>query len=124
MNLNGDELAKRLQRLGDRLPSDIVGAELLIVGAAAGILTGEFRNQRTTIDCNVIRYSPPGAQAAIETIARALASENNWAPEWFNSQAMELDILPPGWRSRRRLVLQYGPLSVFLAAIEGEAAHG
>lgn len=112
LRLTRKEIYDRLVLLGARLRPELE-MELLIVGGAAGMLMNDFGPRRTTIDCDVIRYIPPQIQEEIEQAAKALAAENGWASDWFNSKVMALDVLPAGWRSRRRLVGKFGPITIF-----------
>ena len=57
--LDADELVRVLRDLGDRLdwPTEV---EIVLVGGAAGILTGELR-RRLTSDCDISLHVPKEA---------------------------------------------------------------
>lgn len=112
MAMAGNEIESNLHRLGELLPGDRE-VELLLIGGAAGMLTGELVPNRTTGDCDVIRYDPPDAEGAVLETARSIARARGLPENWLNSQAKELDIRPDGWRSRRVLVGSYGRLKVY-----------
>src|SRR5665213_3681553 len=73
--------------------------EILIVGGAAGMITGVLPASRTTIDCDVILYDPISAWTTIERIAEQVGRELGLASNWLNSDAqLRLDCLPDGWK--------------------------
>lgn len=91
--------------------------EMLVVGGAAGMLTGVFSRARTTTDCDVMIYSPQSAMVAVEAAAASIASEFGIAPNWLNSNVqMRSDALPDGWRRRRILIGAFGKLQVWAAS--------
>jgi hypothetical protein len=47
--------------------------EILLVGGAAGMVTGVLPPERTTVDCDVILYSPEQAWIAVEAAADEVA---------------------------------------------------
>ncbi len=88
--------------------------EILIVGGAAGLLTGVLSPSRTTTDCDVMAYSPPNAATAVELAAEAVAEEIGLAPHWLNSDVqIRGDSLPVGWERRRVWVGEFGRLRVW-----------
>lgn len=68
--MNTSTVERALTRLGEslRYHREI---EVLLVGGAAGMLTGVFPASRTTIDCDVMVYVPREAMIAVETAAEA-----------------------------------------------------
>lgn len=105
-----------LRRLGERLVyhCDI---EILLVGGAAGMVTGVFAPNRVTTDCDVVVYIPPDAMSAVELAAGEVAEEMSLASTWLNSEAqIRLDALPDGWETRKILVGTYGRLRVSAAS--------
>ncbi len=84
-----------------------------MIGAAAGLLSGLLPANRITIDCDVVCYTPCESRPSLEAIAAELAKARGWAPDWLNSRVMELDVLPAGWQSRRRLIGEFGHLTVY-----------
>ena len=112
MQLGQEEIQRALFRLGELLTwPDTV--EILLIGGAAGMVTGELPPNRTTLDCDVIHCAPPEAMRPVEDAAREAAREMGLPESWLSSQAQQLDILPDGWRNRRELVGEFGSLRVF-----------
>ena len=109
--MESGDILSHLARLGDILQfSEPV--EIVLIGGAAGILTGQFSAGRVTRDCDVIRYVPNDAQEAVLVAARQVARENGLPEDWLNSKAMTLDILPDGWHVRKVPVGTFGQLHV------------
>lgn len=91
--------------------------EILIVGGAAGMLTGVFARGRTTTDCDVMVYAPENAFGAIEACAEAVGAAMELAPGWFNSNVqLRRDSLADGWMRRRIFVCEGPWLRVFAAS--------
>jgi hypothetical protein len=91
--------------------------DILLVGGAAGMLTGVLARGRTTTDCDVMVALPPEAMAAIERAAERVAAELGLAPRWLNSDVqIRRDVLPSGWATRKQLISQHGRLRVFAAS--------
>src|SRR5687767_4616502 len=88
--------------------------EILMVGGAAGMLTGLLPPDRVTVDCDIINYSPEAAWARVELTADEIGREMSLPEDWFNSNiAIRTDLIPDGWESRKQLVLAGEWLSVF-----------
>lgn len=88
--------------------------EILLVGGAAGMVTGVLPAGRTTTDCDVMVYLPEEALAAVETAAGQVAAEMGLASHWLNSDVqLRRDALPDGWHSRRIFVGMYGQVGVY-----------
>jgi len=88
--------------------------EILIVGGAAGMLTGLLGPGRTTSDCDVIDYNPAASWTDVEMLAERLGKELGLPDRWFNSNVqMRMDCLPDGWKSRRQHVFRGNRLSVY-----------
>jgi len=106
---------KALRRMGELLDRE-TPVELLLVGGAAGILTGALPVDRYTIDCDVMDYAPPEALGAVELAAGKVAAEMSLRHDWLNSDVqIRRDTLPDGWRERRVLVGKFGRLHVYAA---------
>lgn len=106
--LQSDLLRSALHATADALDyhSEI---ELLLVGGAAGMLTGLLSPARTTHDCDVMVYAPPQAWHAVETAARLAARKLHLGSSWLNSDAQLLHRrLPVAWKSRRITVGRFG----------------
>lgn len=89
--------------------------EILIVGGAAGLLTGQLPAARTTFDCDVMVFVPAQAWHAVEQAGRRVAKQLGLAPTWLNGEANEMFRyrLPDGWEARRRVVGRFGRLNAF-----------
>jgi hypothetical protein len=114
MNTTVIELA--LQRLGETFiyHADV---ELLLVGGAAGMVTGVLPPSRTTTDCDVMVCAPARAMEAVERAAEVVAAEMGLSERWLNSDVqIRLDALPDGWESRRVLAGSWGRLRVWAAS--------
>lgn len=102
-----------LEKLGERF-SYHTDVELLLVGGAAGMLTGLLPSARTTADCVVMAYLPEDAMAAVEMAAEQVSKELGLAPTWLNSNVqIRRDALPHGWLTRRLWIGTWGQLRVF-----------
>lgn len=77
------------------------------------MVTGLLPSQRVTQDCDVIQVQPEEALDALLNAARTVALDKGLPEEWFNAQAMQLNVLPDGWHSRRIFVGRYGQLSIY-----------
>lgn len=114
--MNTSAIEKGLARLGEvlRYHREV---EMLLVGGAAGMVTGVLPASRTTIDCDVMVYAPPDAMADVELAAAEVARELLLPPKWLNSDVqLRLDALPVGWMSRRIAVGVFGRLRVWAAS--------
>jgi hypothetical protein len=88
--------------------------ELLLVGGAAGMLTGLLPPARTTTDCDVIASVPEDAMGAVELAAAQVAGELGLSETWLNSEVqLRRDALPDGWQTRRIVIGAWGQLRVF-----------
>jgi hypothetical protein len=111
MLMEQNDILVLLGELGERL-GECKSVEIVLVGGAAGMLTGQLQKTRVTTDCDVIRYLPEEAQQSVLTAACELAKEKGLPENWLNSQVMTLDVLPEGWHGRRVEVGAYGSLHV------------
>lgn len=115
-SMHTSAVERALCRLGEVLDyhSDV---EILLVGGAAGMVTGVLSETRVTTDCDVMVCIPPEALPAVESAARPVANEMELAPDWLNSDVqMRIDSLPDGWQQRKILVGAYGRLRVSAAS--------
>lgn len=104
---------RALEKLGERL-SYHTDVELLLVGGAAGMLTGLLPPTRTTTDCDVMVYVPEDARSAVELAAEHVAGELGLAAAWLNSNVqLRRDALPDDWQRRRVWIGQWGRLRVY-----------
>ncbi|MDP6544403.1 MAG: hypothetical protein QGH60_10455 [Phycisphaerae bacterium] len=109
--MTNSEILDNLECLGGHLPASNP-VEILLIGGAAGMLTGEFTAARTTTDCDVINAVPKESQQAILVAAAQTATQRELPETWLNFQAMQLDVLPDGWNARKVHIATFGPLSV------------
>ena len=87
--------------------------EILLVGGVAAMLTGQLPAERVTQDCDIMNFTPEHAGKAIFDAANKVAQAKGLPQDWLNSQAMQLNVLPDGWRSRRKHICKYGQLSIY-----------
>lgn len=115
-SMNTSTVERALRRLGEVLEyhRDI---EILLVGGAAGMVTGVLAPNRVTTDCDVMVYIPPEAMSAVELAAGEVADEMSLSPRWLNSDVqLRLDSLPDGWEQRKITVGTFGRLRVSAAS--------
>ncbi len=111
--MNTAAVEQALEKLGERF-SYHTEVELLLVGGAAGMLTGLLPPARTTTDCDVMAYVPEDAMGAVEHAAEKVARELGLATNWLNSSVqLRRDALPDDWRSRRVWIGTWGRLNVY-----------
>lgn len=114
--MNTSTVERALRRLGEVLEyhRDV---EILLVGGAAGMITGVLAPDRVTTDCDVMVSIPPEAIAVIELAADRVAEGMSLSPTWLNSDVqIRLDALPDGWEQRKTPVASYGRLKVTAAS--------
>ena len=112
MDMDTPDILRAINRTGELLQWN-GPVEVLLIGGAAGMMTGLLSFGRMTHDCDLIRCEPEEAMQAIETAARIVAAEMGLPDDWFNAQSRQLDILPDGWRNRQKLVGKFGLLHVY-----------
>jgi len=114
--MNTSTVEQALRRLGELLEYH-TEIELLLVGGAAGMITGLFDRGHVTFDCDVMDYAPKEAMGAVEQAAELVANELGLAPDWLNSHVqLRTDALPNGWRTRQVLVGVFGKLRISAAS--------
>jgi hypothetical protein len=114
--LNASDLDRAIELLCARFEWH-ANVEILVVGGAAGMMTGLLHRERTTGDCDVINYIPAEAWHRVELIADQVGIELELPVGWFNSHVqIRSDSLPGGWADRRVLVYQGPRLSVYAAS--------
>lgn len=110
--MNTSTVASALRRLGAVL-GDGTEIEILLVGGAAGMITGLLPPTRVTTDCDVMAYLPPDTMATVELAAAQVADELGLATNWLNSDVqIRVDALPDGWEKRKIAAGMYGRLRV------------
>ena len=94
-----------------RLSRDV---EILIVGGAAGMLTGELPATWTTADVDVIRCHLPQDRDAVLDAAAQAGRILRMPPSWLSEDvALYAWALPKDWERRRIRVGQFGRLRVY-----------
>jgi len=112
MHITKPVILQYLEEVAELLKHE-TSVEIVLLGGAAGMLTGLFEPARTTTDCDVINYIPADSQQAVLEAARKIAQKYDLPLNWLNSKAMELDILPDGWQSRKVHIATFGQLSIW-----------
>jgi hypothetical protein len=112
MRMHHDDILKNLRELGRRVNVD-GSVELLLVGGAAGLLLGELPAGRVTQDCDVIRCEPAEACNALRAAAAEVAALRGLPERWLSFDVMQLDVLPDGWKARRKHIDDFGCVGVY-----------
>ena len=115
MEFGSEEILKALKETALRIEWD-GDIEILLVGGVAAMLTGQLPAERVTQDCDIMNYSPNEAQQVVIDAAVKVAEINGLPKDWLNSQAMQLDVLPNGWPSRRIHICKYSKMSIYAAS--------
>jgi len=106
-------LRTALARVGALLTGDN-DIEILVVGGAAGLLTGVLPPSRTTMDCDVMVYLPANAWHAVEEASHRVGRELGLSTSWLNGVAqLRIDSLPERWQERRVHVGDFDSLRVY-----------
>ncbi len=103
--------------LGDRIGKG-KPVSILVVGGAAGLLTGELHDRLTTEDVDVIAYLPPGSDSEIDDDSiRAVGKAMRFSASWFEDSQVRLKAvyLPADWRQRAVPIGEFGRLTVLAA---------
>lgn len=114
MELHSQKILDILEETARHLQWE-VPVEILLIGGASGMLTNQLSPQRVTLDCDVMNYAPREAQKAVLEAAGQVADQQGLPKNWFNSKAMQMNILPDGWQSRKVLIAEYKNLIVYAA---------
>lgn len=115
MKLKSNEILDALQATSNNMKWDGKPVEILLIGGAGAMLSGQLRPERVTQDCDVIDYRPEDAQQTVLEAASRVAISKGLPEKWLNSKAMDMDILPAGWRSRRILIKKFEKLWIYAA---------
>jgi hypothetical protein len=114
MRLQTSDILKILKATADNLHWDGENIEILLIGGAAGMLTGQLSAHRVTQDCDVMNFRPQEAQNAVLDAAEQTAKTEGLPEQWLSTQAMDtLVILPNGWHARRIHIETFGKLSIY-----------
>ena len=110
--LSSYQIRAALAHLGSLLPGTHM-IEMIIIGGAAGVLSGALPMSRTTVDCDVILISPPESFDLCQFYAEEVAQHFQIAPQWLDVSATTLThLMLPDWRDRLVSVGSFGPLQV------------
>jgi hypothetical protein len=110
--LDDISIRRGLSKLGERLGLDH-DVEILIVGGAAGILTGELPAAMTTMDADAIYFSPAKDRDLVLDAAGEIAAELSLPADWLNEwSGLYAWTLPTEWKTRRVQIGAYGRLIV------------
>ena len=86
---------------------------MVLIGGAAGVLSGALPASRTTVDCDVLEVSPPEVFDLCRYHADEVARRFQIAPQWLDASAHALaHLMLPGWRDRLVAVGTFGSLQV------------
>jgi hypothetical protein len=112
--MNDTTIKAALKALGDGLTGGAV-VELLIVGGAAGLLTGELKSSRVTGDVDASHVLPPEAWDQLQDAAAKVSVKQGLPANWLNLEdaGWHREGLPVNWRERRKDVGRFGPLQVW-----------
>ena len=111
-DLSPQQIRAALAHLGSLLPPTSM-AEMVIIGGAAGVLSGALPASRTTVDCDVLQVSPPEIFDLCRYHAEEVAQRFQIAPQWLDASAHALaHLMLPGWRDRLVTIDTFGPLKV------------
>ncbi len=110
--MNGDTIKTSLAALGRELSAgDPV--ELVIVGGAAGLLTGQLSPAVTTGDVDAISVLPADQWHRVQEAAALVTTALGLPANWLNRDVgLHRLALPPDYRSRLVIVGEFGSLTV------------
>ena len=81
------------------------------------MVTGVFRPERTTRDCDMVEVLPEDLAAKVEEQGKRAAAELGLDEAWLNSQASWFTgVMLDGWKERRQFIGRFGALEVFAAS--------
>jgi hypothetical protein len=113
--LNDQTIRTALATAGEHLHLDR-GVEILIVGGAAGVLTGALPAGWSTADVDVIHFRLSQDREAVLAAAEEAAQLLSLPPSWISEDVgLFTWTLPQGWETRRVKVGSYGQLQVYAA---------
>lgn len=114
-DLDANSLLQAIRRLGEVVAPRWQGGvlDLVLMGAASGMVAGWLAGSRVTTDCDVVPPKELGAWEILSQAAKEVADEFGLPQTWLNDAVrVYLWCLPLGWRSRCEPVVRAGPLVV------------
>ncbi|MGN6370411.1 MAG: DUF6036 family nucleotidyltransferase [Phycisphaerae bacterium] len=88
--------------------------ELLIVGGAAGLLTGLLSGSVTTSDVDAVNFRPPKDVEEILSAAQLVAEHLGLSKGWLSIDAgLYFNAIPDDWEPRRVAIGSFGRLRVY-----------
>jgi hypothetical protein len=115
VNLDARTIRHALELLGERLNLNR-DVEIVLVGGAAGVLTGELPGAWTTADVDLIRCWRSEARDAVLAAAGEVGRELSLPPSWLSEDVgLYAWTLPKGWEHRRVMVAAHRRLRVYAA---------
>ena len=111
--LNNNTITEGLEALGRKLPQDRK-FEILILGGAAGVLSGELPGIHTTGDVDVVHFRAAVDRDVVLDAAAKVGLELALPLYWLNDDSgLFAWTLPNDWEKRRRKIREFGPLVVY-----------
>jgi hypothetical protein len=111
--LNDGTIRNALAKLGERLRLER-DVEILIVGGAAGILTGQLSSALTTEDVDAIHFQLAQDREAVLDAGEEVGKELKLPADWLNDWGGKYEwTLPDNWRCRRIEVGIFDRLRVY-----------
>lgn len=111
--LNNNTIAEGLEALGKKLPQDRK-FEILILGGAAGVLSGELSGIHTTADVDVVHFRAAVDRDVVLDAAAKVGRELSLPLYWLNDDSgLFAWTLPSDWEKRRRNIGEFGSLVVY-----------
>jgi hypothetical protein len=112
--MDGQNIRISLARVGAALNEVGRNVEILIVGGAAGLLTGQLPASWTTGDVDVMNCHLPADRELVLDAAERVAREFDLPASWMSDfGGLFVWTLPHKWESRRVLVGKFGRLHVY-----------
>ena len=120
--LDDNTIRAALAAMGERLRLNR-DVEILIVGGAAGVLTGVLPAAWTTADVDVLHVHLPQDREAVFSAAVDACRTLSLPPSWMSEDVrLYAWTLPEDWQSRRVRVGVYGRLHVYAVSRRDLAA--
>lgn len=110
--LGADQLLRALHALAAALPPSPRG-ELIVIGGAAGVLSGHLPATRMTADLDVIEVTPPELLDLCCYHAPQISILIGISASWFDATPLTMQAaMLDGWRDRTESIGHFGCLHV------------